>query len=98
MYTVYKILSEKNEKGNWYEKYDIPTGIPVPPDCVLTPIPENIKNPKYDFVKDEWVEDQEALIKNLKEENQSLREKIELNEMALVDAINMLSNMIIEKT
>lgn len=97
MYTVYKILSEKNEKGNWYEKYDIPIGIPVPPDCVLTPIPGNIKNPKYDFAKDEWVEDQEALIKNLKEENQSLREKIELNEMALVDAINMLSDMIMKQ-
>lgn len=97
MYTVYKILSKKNEKGSWYEKYDIPIGIPVPPDCVLTPIPENIKNPKYDFVKDEWVEDQEALIKNLKEENQSLREKIELNEMALVDAISMLSDMIMKQ-
>ena len=95
MYTVYKILSEKNEKGYWYEKYEIPNGIPVPPDCVLTPIPENIENPKYNFAKNEWVEDQEALIKKLKEENKSLREKVELNEMALVDAINMLSSMII---
>ena len=65
---------------------------------MLTPIPGNIKNPKYDFVKDEWVEDQEALIKNLKEENQSLREKIELNEMALVDAISMLSDMIMKQS
>lgn len=95
MYKVYKILSTKNSQGKWYEEYEVPIGLPVPPDCVLTPIPENIENPKYNFAKNEWVEDQEALIKKLKEENQSLRKKIELNEMALVDAISMLSNMII---
>lgn len=94
MYTVYKILSIKNEKGNWYEKYEIPIGIPVPPDCVVTPIPESLKNPKYDFAKDEWVEDQEALIESLKKENKELKQKVELNELALMDAINMLSSMI----
>lgn len=94
MYTVYKILTVKNEKGNWYEKYEIPIGIPVPPDCVVTPIPESLKNPKYDFAKDEWVEDQEALIESLKKENKELKQKVELNELALMDAINMLSSMI----
>lgn len=94
MYTVYKILSIKNEKGNWYEVYEIPNGIPVPPDCVVTPIPESLKNPKYDFVKDEWVEDTEALIESLKKENKELKQKVELNELALMDAINMLSSMI----
>lgn len=94
MYTVYKILSIKNEKGNWYEKYEIPIGIPVPPDCVVTPIPESLKNPKYDFAKDEWVEDTEALIESLKKENKELKQKVELNELALMDAINMLSSMI----
>lgn len=94
MYTVYKILSTKNTQGKWYEEYEIPVGIPVPPDCVTTSIPKELLSPKYDFVTGAWVEDQEALISNLQRENKELKQKVEFNELALMDAINMLSSMI----
>lgn len=94
MYKVYKILSTKNRQGKWYEEYEVPIGLPVPPDCITTIIPEGLTNPKYDFATAKWIEDPEALIDSLKKENAELKQKIELNEMALVDAISMLSNMI----
>ena len=94
MYTVYKLLSIKNTKGKWYEEYEIPTGVPVPPDCVTTPIPEGLINPKYDSATGNWIEDREAIITTLKQENKELKQKVEFNELALMDAINMLSSMI----
>lgn len=111
MYTVYKVLSVKNEENKWYEIYDIPIGIPVPPDCVLTPIPADLKNPKYDFKTDRWVEDLEATVATLQSENdalnkvvgslqqekENLKKQVAMNELALMDAISMLSSMIVEQ-
>ncbi|MDT2614709.1 hypothetical protein, partial [Enterococcus dongliensis] len=82
MKTLYKIFDNKNETGKWFEKYDVSSNFPVDyPYIDITP-PDDLINPKFIFGTG-WVEDDEALLEGLKQENKELKDRLNMTEGAL---------------
>ena len=84
---VYEVFEEKNHEGKYYTKWELPIGFPVPHDFVLVPPSDDFKNPKFDRVKNIWVESEDDLVKDLVGENEILNGRITLLEDAMLDLV-----------
>lgn len=68
MRTIYETLEFKNANGKYFNEYEVPDNLPVTaPFTWLSPT-EGLLNPKFDWNKGEWVDDElESLKQRVKE-------------------------------
>lgn len=74
MRTVYLPLDEKNTEGKFYQKFEVPDGLPVGNGVIFEGPSPTLKFPKYDNVKGIWVEDKDSIIEYMKVELDKIQE------------------------
>ena len=86
---IYLPRSEfKDDK--WYEIFEVPDDIPLSPDWVIVPPPEEYKYPKFDYIDMQWHEDKDKVLAELATENKTLKARLEMSEGAILDLAEML--------
>lgn len=85
MKTVYKVLDTKNDKGQWYDTYEVPDDFPEIYGFAPVPPPEDMYYPKWDYGVMAWQEDHISLVANLQAENKELKSRLEMNEGAILE-------------
>lgn len=89
MKTIYQIFDAKQSDGSWFRKYEVPEGVDLPPSYTDIAPPQELINPRFIFGKG-WVEDEEALLEGLKQENKELKDRLNMTEGALLDLADQL--------
>ena len=89
MKTIFKVLDVKNEDGRWYETYQVSDDFPFEYPYIMEKPPESLYNPRYVFGIG-WVEDDEALVESLKQENEELRQRLDMSDEALLELADMV--------
>lgn len=89
MKKIYQIFSEK-VNGKWYQEFEVPEALPLPPHFVDIAPTEGLTNPKYDWEIGRWIEDQETSIEQMKQKIIELEAKNEENANAILDAVDFL--------
>ncbi|MEG2326576.1 MAG: hypothetical protein RSB63_10775 [Enterococcus sp.] len=89
MKTIYKIFEVKDGDGKWFEKYDVSDNFPMEYPYIKLAPPTDLINPRYIFGTG-WVEDEEALLEGLKQENKELKDRLNMTEGALLDLADQL--------
>lgn len=84
MKTIYKIFEVKDGDGKWFEKYDVSDNFPMEYPYIKLAPPTDLINPRYIFGTG-WVEDDDALLASLKQENNDLKSRLDMAEGALLD-------------
>ena len=95
---AYQVFEEKNHEGRYFKEWELPAGFPIPHDFVLVPPGADMKQPRFDWKTQTWVESEDDLLLELKKENESLKlEILETKQRALMteEAILDLATMII---
>lgn len=89
---VYKKLYQKNEKGSFYEVFELPEGMEIPNgDYVVLAPPRELKYPRWDFeFNTGWCEDKDSVITDLANENSDLKVRLDMTESALLDLADQL--------
>lgn len=89
MITVYIPLTKFTD-GKWYQTFEIPENMPLSPDWVIAPPPEEYKYPKFDYIDMQWHEDKDRVITELTTENAELRQRLEMTEGAVIELARMV--------
>lgn len=96
--TLYQPLEEKDPvTGKWYKVWSIPEGFPYPTGYIMYAPSADLDNPKWNDKTGQWEEDYgdtvsdlKKEIDNLQTESNLLKQQINNNEQALMDAINLI--------
>lgn len=89
MKNIYQIFDVKQPNGTWFKKFVVPDELDLPHNYVSIDPPETLKNPRYIFGTG-WVEDDEGLIEMLKQENEELRQRMDMSDEALLELADMV--------
>lgn len=89
MKTMYKIL-DAPVNGKWYEAYEVADDFPDVYGWTHIPPAEDMRFPRWDAMLQNWVEDQESLIADLRTENDALKGRLDMTEGALLELANMV--------
>ena len=90
---VYEPLAKPDETtGKFYRTYEVPDGVPLNGTLLNEAPPEDMKFPKWDYTVSKWVEDKNSIIKQQDETIKDLSVRLETNEMALMEALGLMSN------
>lgn len=94
---IYKILDIKNNNGKWLEEYEVPEGFPVESGWTTAAPSPLLRFPKWEYSSSTWVEDKDAVIASLTEDNKKLSadlknatDKMDMTESALLDLADMI--------
>ena len=90
MKTIYKILDDKNESGQWFEAYEVADDFPATYGFTTVAPPESMRYPKWEPGLNQWVEDKDSIIDALKTENAELTSRVDMTEGALLDLADMI--------
>ncbi|MDT2614711.1 hypothetical protein, partial [Enterococcus dongliensis] len=82
MKTIYQIFDAKQPDGTWFKAYQVPEELDLPPGYINLGPPDDLINPRFDYQKG-WIEDEEALLEGLKQENKELKDRLNMTEGAL---------------
>lgn len=90
---VYEPLTKLDETtGKFYRVYEVPDGVPLNGTLLNEAPPKDMKFPKWDYTISKWVEDKDSIIKQQDETIKDLSARLETNEMALMEALGLISN------
>lgn len=89
MKNIYQIFDAKQSDGNWFKKYEVPESLDLPSGYVDIDPPENLVNPRFIFGTG-WVEDDDALLASLKQENAELKSRLDMSEGAILDLADQI--------
>lgn len=90
MKIVYKLLDDKNDKGQWFEAYEVADDFPNLYGFAPIAPPEDMLFPKWDQGSLKWIEDKDSIIEALKTENAELVSRVEVSEGAILDLADMI--------
>ncbi|MDT2756981.1 hypothetical protein P7G51_06265 [Enterococcus asini] len=90
MKTIYKILDDKNESGQWFEAYEVADDFPATYGFTTIAPPESMRYPKWEPGLNQWVEDKDSIIDYLTAENAELTSRVDMTEGALLDLADMI--------
>lgn len=86
---IYQIFDAKQPDGTWFKKYEVPKDLDLPYNYIDINPPENLIHPRFIFGTG-WVEDDDAVVDNLKKENKELKDRLNMTEGALLDLADQL--------
>lgn len=89
MKNIYQVFDTKQPDGSWFKKFVVPDELDLPHNYVSIDPPSNLSNPRFKY-DEGWVEDDEALITSLKQENEELRQRIDISDEALLELADMV--------
>nr|DAD56853.1 MAG TPA: hypothetical protein [Caudoviricetes sp.] len=90
---VYEPLTQPDEiTGKFYKTYEIPDGVPLNGTLLNEAPPEDIKFPKWDYTTSKWIEDKDSIIKQQDETIKDLSFRLGNNEVALMEALGLMSS------
>lgn len=90
---VYEPLTKPDETtGKFYRTYEVPDGVPINGTLLNEAPPVDMKFPKWDYTVSKWVEDKNSIIKQQDGTIEDLSVRLETNEMALMEALGLISN------
>lgn len=90
---VYEPLTKLDEiTGKFYRVYEVPDGVPLNGTLLNEAPPKDMRFPKWDYMVSKWVEDKDSIIKQQDETIKDLSVRLETNEMALMEALELISN------
>ena len=90
MKTIYKILDDKNDSGQWFEAYEVADDFPATYGFTTIAPPESMRYPKWEPGLNQWVEDKDSIIDYLTAENAELMSRVDMTEGALLDLADMI--------
>lgn len=90
---VYEPLTNPDEMtGKFYRTYEVPDGVPLNGTLLNEAPPEDMRFPKWDYTTSKWIEDKDSIIKKQDEMIKDLSIRLETNEVALMEAIGLISS------
>ena len=90
---VYEPLTRPDETtGKFYRAYEVPDRVPLNGTLLNEAPPEDMRFPKWDYTTSKWIEDKDSIIKKQDEMIKDLSIRLETNEMALMEALGLISS------
>lgn len=95
---VYQSLEVKDvETGLFYKEWEVPEGMPIASNLILTAPSENLQFPRFNSATGFWEEDKDSIIEFLKAELEKIKAdneaKVEELKNGLMDAMEYMSTL-----